>query len=93
MSCRIDELRNKQVVCVKNGCVLGYISDVVINTENGNLESVVIFGRPRFFGLLGREEDIVIPWRDIDVIGQETILITTDPAPFIKLSKCGKYTI
>lgn len=93
MSCRIDELKNKQVVCVKNGCVLGYISDVAIDTENGRLEKIIIFGRPRFFGLLGREEDIIIPWQDIDVIGQETILITTDPSPFIKLSKTGKYTI
>ena len=93
MSCRIDELRNKQVVCVKNGCVLGHISDVVVNTENGSLEKIIIFGRPRLFGILGREEDIVIPWQDIDVIGQETILITTDPAPFIKLSKNGRYSI
>ncbi len=93
MNCRIDELRNKQVVCVKNGCVLGFISDVIINTEDGCIDAIVIFGRSRLFGLLGREDDIIIPWQDIDVIGQETILITTDPAPFIKLSKCGKYTI
>ena len=93
MSCRVDELRNKQVVCVKNGCVLGYISDVVINTENGNLEKIVIYGRPRLFGILGREEDIIIPWADIDVIGQETILINSDPAPFIKISKSNKYSL
>ena len=93
MNCRIDELRNKQVVCVKNGCVLGFISDVIINTDDGCIDAIVIFGRLRLFGLLGREDDIIIPWQDIDVIGQETILITTDPAPFIKLSKCGKYTI
>ena len=61
MTCRIAELRNKQVVCVKNGCVLGYISDVEINTADGRLEAIVIFGRLRFFGLLGREDDIIIP--------------------------------
>ena len=79
----MGELKNKQVVCVKNGCVLGYISDVEINTANGNIEAVVIYGRPRFFGILGREEDIVIPWCDIEVIGAETILVSTEPTQFL----------
>lgn len=91
MSCRIGDLRNKQVVCIKNGCVLGFISDVEINTSTGNLEAIVIFGRPRFLGLLGREDDIVIPWSEIDVIGQETVLVVTDPAPFVRISKRNRY--
>lgn len=90
MCCRIADFRNKQVVCVKNGCVLGYVSDVEINTENGTLESVVIFGRPRLFGLFGREDDIVISWKEIAVIGQETVLVNTDPTPFMRLKK-SKY--
>lgn len=90
MSCRIGDLRNKQIVCVKNGCVLGYVSDIELNTENGNLESLVIFGRPRFFGLFGREEDIVISWSEIQVIGNETILVSTDPSNFISLNKKQK---
>ena len=35
MCCRIGDLRNKQVVCVKNGCVLGFISDVEIASGVG----------------------------------------------------------
>ena len=62
MDCRIADLRTKQVVCVKNGCVLGYISDVEINTTSGRIDNIVIFGRLRLFGLLGRDEDIIIPW-------------------------------
>ncbi len=87
MNCRIDELRNKQVVCVKDGCVLGYVSDVELDTTSGELTALVIFGKPRAMGLLGREEDIVIPWREISVIGRETILVSTDPAPYMKHSK------
>lgn len=87
MTCRIAELRNKQVVCVKNGCVLGYISDVEINTADGQLEAIVIFGRLRFFGLLGREDDIIIPWHEIEVIGRETVLVNTDPAPYVRMNK------
>ena len=87
MTCRIAELRNKQVVCVKNGCVLGYISEVEINTADGRLEAIVIFGRLRFFGLLGREDDIIIPWHEIEVIGRETVLVNTDPAPYVRMNK------
>ncbi|MBR2489210.1 MAG: YlmC/YmxH family sporulation protein [Clostridia bacterium] len=93
MSCRIGDLRNKQVVCVRNGCVLGFVSDVEINTSDGRLEAIVIFGRSRLLGVLGRDDDIVIPWSEIEVIGQETVLVATDPAPFIRLSKRNRYTM
>ncbi len=84
MLCRIDELKNKQVVCVKDGCVLGYISDIELDTNSGRLTSIIIFGRLRFFGLFGREEDIIIPWDEISVIGNETVLVSSDPPLFLK---------
>lgn len=77
MICRIDELKNKQVVCVSDGCVLGYVSDIELNTESGTLTSIIIYGKPRFFGLFGREDDIIIPFEDIKVIGAETVLVST----------------
>ncbi len=78
VNCRIDDLRNKQVVCIKDGCVLGYVSDVELDTESGILTAIIIYGRLRFFGLLGREPDTVIPWKDIVVIGDETVLVSSD---------------
>ena len=78
MNCKIGELRNKQVVCVKSGRVLGYISDIEIDTESGSLISLIIFGKPRFLGLFGKSEDVVIPWCDIEVIGPETVLVKSD---------------
>ena len=83
MICRIDELKNKQVVCVKNGCVLGLVSDIELDTQNGTLTSIIIFGRFKFLGLLGKEEDIISPWEDIKVIGEETVLVNTDPPLFL----------
>ena len=90
MLCRIDELKNKQVVCVKDGCVLGFVSDVELDTQNGSLTAVVIFGRLKFFGLFGKEDDIVIPWDDIKVIGNETVLVNTEPPLFLQ-EKNRKY--
>ena len=78
MCCRIAELRNKQVVCVKTGDVLGYVSDIEVNTTSGKLESIIIYGRPRVMGLFGKYDDIVIPWCDIEVIGAETVLVKSE---------------
>ena len=85
MRCRIDELKNKQVVCVNDGFILGYISDVELDTETGELTAIIIFGRPKFFSLIGKQEDIIIPWKDIKVIGPETVLVSSDSAKFAAL--------
>lgn len=84
MICRIDELKNKQVVCVSDGFVLGYISDIELDTSNGTLKSIIIFGQSRLFGLLGASEDIIIPWERISVIGPETVLVNADSGEYVR---------
>ena len=84
MICRIDELKNKQVVCVNDGFVLGLVSDIELDTTNGVLKSIIIFGHTKLFGLLGASEDIIIPWEQIAVIGPETVLVTADSSSYIK---------
>ena len=79
MNCRISDLRDKQVVCILNGCTLGPVCDVEFDINSGNLVALIVFGRSRCFGLLGREEDIVIPWCEIKVIGPDTILVGVKP--------------
>lgn len=75
MIVRIAELKDRQVVCVKDGAILGYVGDIELDTENGKLSSLVIFGKAKGLGLFGREDDLVIPWDSIDIIGDETILV------------------
>lgn len=53
----------------------GCVDDVEVDTENAKVLGIVIFGRLRCFGVLGREEDIFIRWEDIKVIGDDTVLI------------------
>lgn len=75
MNCSITELRNKEVINAKNGCRLGCVSDVEIDTCSGCLVSIIIWGRGRCLGLMPRDEDIRICWKDIEVIGDDTILV------------------
>ncbi len=73
---RIAELKDRQVVCVKDGTILGFVGDIELDTESGRLSAIVIFGRAKAFGIFGREDDIVIPWENIEIIGDETILVS-----------------
>lgn len=75
MSCRMGDLRNKEVINMKDGTRLGFVSDVEIDTHTAALTAVVVYGRLRLFGLLGREPDFVIPWKDISLIGDDTVLV------------------
>ena len=75
MTCRVTDMHNEEVINVCDGSRLGCVDDVEIDTCTAQLLAIVIFGRPKCLGLMGREEDIVIGWRNIDVIGEDTILV------------------
>ena len=75
MTCRVAELRRKEVISVKDGTRVGAVCDAEMDVESARLTAIVVYGRPRLFGLLGREEDVVIRWPDIQVIGEHTILV------------------
>ncbi len=75
MLCTLTDLRNKEVIDMKTGLRLGYVDDIEFDTDNGTVTSLVIFGRPRAFGIMGREGDIVIKCTDITLIGEDTVLV------------------
>lgn len=75
MNCRIIDMRHKEVINIKDGMRIGCVCDVEIDTTDARVTAIVIYGRLRWFGLLGREDDIIIKWQDIQVIGDDTILV------------------
>ena len=79
MICRINDFRDKDIVNAADGTRLGLVGDIELDTETAALTAIVIRGRWRWFGLLGREKDIVIPWEEIEVIGEDTILVRRNP--------------
>lgn len=75
MICSLENMRSKEVIDVLTGERLGYIDDAEINLETSGVIALVIYGRQRLFGLLGKEDDIVIPCGDIQVVGNDVLLI------------------
>ena len=83
MICRITELHNKEVINLDTGNRLGCVDDVEVDSCSARLCAIVIHGRPKMCGIGGHEPDIVIRWENIEVIGEETVLVhyTCPPAP------------
>lgn len=77
MVCRIADLRNKEVINSCNGCRIGFVDDVEVDTVTSQVKSIIVFGRPKCMGIMGRCDDIVVPWSDIRLIGEDTILVDT----------------
>lgn len=75
MNCYITDLNEKEVINLCDGARLGNVCDVEIDTCTGCLVSIIIYGKSKCFGLLGRENDIKICWNEIKVIGDDTILV------------------
>ena len=63
---------------IKSGCRIGFVDDVEIDSCNAKICRIIVYGKSRCFGIFGREEDIFINWSDIEIIGEDTILVGCD---------------
>ena len=87
MKCTFSELRNREVINTETGSRIGFIDDIEIDTESGSITALIICGRPRMMGLLGRDDDIVISCGDIEKIGTDTLLVRLSAENLYKMSK------
>ena len=59
------------------------------NITTPAITALVVYGRSRLFGLLGREPDTVIPWDEVEMIGGDIVLVKC-PAPPREQGLLGK---
>ncbi|HIZ56513.1 MAG TPA: YlmC/YmxH family sporulation protein [Firmicutes bacterium] len=81
------DLRSKEVINIKDGVRLGCVDDIEIDQKNAVILALVIYGRAKFFGLFGREDDLIIEWHNIEIIGEDTILVRFDGYTRVRTSK------
>lgn len=72
------ELSQKQIVNVCDGSNLGCASDFEIDICSGRITALIV-SRPSGFLWLCRDDDLIIPWCDIERIGEDTILVKIPP--------------
>lgn len=71
----LRELRRKDVIRSDTGDNLGRVDDLEFDVGTAAVSQMILYGRPRLFGLMGRQADLVIPWKDILQIGNDIILV------------------
>ena len=81
MGCLFSELRSKEVIDLKSGMRLGYVCDAEFDACSGQICSLIVPGAGRVGGLLGRDDDYVIPWNCITRLGYDIILVELPDSP------------
>ena len=80
---RAGELRQKEVINLRDASRLGFVSDVEVSLEAGAIEAVVVPGKAKLFNFSSKG-DLVIPWDKIKQIGDDVILVDLPPQEKIK---------
>ncbi len=80
MLSRFSDFRYKEVINVHTGQRLGYVCDAQFTAPEGRITALVVPGKAKYLGFLGREEDYVLPWECISRIGDDLILVESDAA-------------
>ncbi len=78
MICRFEDLKCKEIINIKSGRRIGYADDIEFDTCTSKICKLIIYGKCRFFGLFGRDDDFTVCWSDIEIIGEDTILVSCD---------------
>ena len=87
MDSRITKLRDKEIIDIRSGSRYGYVGDLEIDLESGKVNALVVPGRLRLFGLLGRERERVFPWEAVRRIGEDIILVEGEEVVWEKTGK------
>ncbi len=83
---RLCELREKEVINCRDCERLGYPCDIEFNARTGCLEALIVPGPCKLFGILGRENEYIIPWQCIRQIGNDVILVDIKTEDCLKKS-------
>ena len=78
MRCRCTDFARRDVICIHSGRKVGSHCDFEFDTQTALITALVLPGRKRLWGLLGKEDDITIPWDHVKVIGDDTVLVDYD---------------
>ena len=75
MQCRIRDLRRKEVINICDGKRLGFITDADFDRNTGCICAFIIPGPAHICGFLGRDSEYVVPFRCVEQIGEDFVLV------------------
>ncbi len=73
-----SDLREKEVINVRDGSRFGSVIDLIFSVETGEISHLIVPVGGKLFGLLGNNQELRIPYCDIDQIGDDLIIVNVD---------------
>ena len=75
METSFTELRNKEVINVLSGRLLGHVCDIIFDLRYNKILGLVVPGNKSFFNLFKSCQEIFIPLSCICKVGEDVILV------------------
>lgn len=72
---KISELREKEVINIRDGSKIGVIEDIEVDLAKGEVTAIVVPKAGKMFRIFSKNDDTVIKWKNIIKIGTDTILV------------------
>lgn len=72
---KISDMREKEVINIRDGSRIGVIDDVEVDLGKGIVTAIIIPASGKVFSFFGKNQDLVIYWKDILKIGIDIILV------------------
>lgn len=69
------DFKQKEVININNGKILGYVCDVNADFNTGEINSIIITPIGKFFSYHNSKKNIVLEWEKIKKIGEDVILV------------------
>ena len=69
------DFKQKEVVSLNEGKILGFVVDVQADFENGEIKEIIVAKPGKMFGNIMGKNNITIPWDKIKKIGDDVILV------------------
>lgn len=89
MQIYFKDLSKKHLITSASCTSLGHVNDLIIDSQTGRVIAIVVYGKPRLFGLLGHREGVVLPYESIKNLGHDAILVDYEPIHTKKVGKNG----
>ncbi len=69
------DFKQKEVININDGKILGFVVDVQADFENGEIHSIIVAKSGKIFTNVMGKTNLTIPWNKITKIGEDVILV------------------
>ena len=84
---RICELREKEVINICDGEKLGNVCDIEFEERTGKIIALIIPGPCKILGIIGRDQEYIIPYECVQRIGADVVLVEIERDKCLKKCK------